>query len=146
MAQQSESARLSPDNLDRHPQRLNTLLGRRIAVIEDDSRILETLCMQLHDWGCEVIGGETAGQIIEQSPDQSPHVILADFHLNQGRNGMGEIIALCLHFNRNIPAGLITEDSSADIHDEIQSSGYPLLTKPIAGYRLRALLQTLASQ
>lgn len=146
MSHQSKLADVCPERRAKALPPFNALRERRVAIIAADPATLEGLCTLLSGWGCESIAGNSANRIIHGCLGRQPDLILADYHLEEGRNGMGEVIALCLHFNRNIPAGLISEDCSRETREAIESSGYPLLDKPIVEYRLRALVQTLVTQ
>ena len=121
---------------------VDLLSGQRVAVIDDDPLIREGLRRVLGQWGCEVIDGESADDIIAAA-DRPPAAILADYRLGEGRIGSIEIARLCAHFQRTIPAGLATGETSQVSLRDIAATGYPVIHKPVQAFRLRALLSSL---
>ena len=60
-----------------------------------------------------------------------------------GRDGVAVIDALRLHFDRSIPAILITGDTAPERIADAQASGLLLLHKPLSNARLRAAVGNL---
>jgi len=115
------------------------LLGRCIALVEDETLIREGMKQVLTGWGCHVVCGETAEDIIAASPGREISAILADFRLRENRTGPDEIAKLRRHYEREIPAALLSGETAP----ELLSHGYPVLRKPAPGFKLRALLTSL---
>jgi signal transduction histidine kinase len=124
---------------------LDHVAGRLLVVIDDDPQVREAMISLLSRWGCLVVAGEEAGEILDAlrpeggGADAVPAAILADWRLRDGRLGTDEARRLHEHFGRRIPTVLITGDTGAAVGD----SGFPVLYKPVHGYRLRAQLDAL---
>jgi DNA-binding response OmpR family regulator len=70
-------------------------------------------------------------------------LIIADYHLSDGRTGMEIIERLRSSFNDPIPAFLISGDTDPQRLSHASDNGYHLLHKPVAPMALRAVLNGL---
>jgi two-component system, sensor histidine kinase len=99
----------------------------------------------LESWGHRVVTASSAAEAVENlatCPDQ-PDLIISDFRLRDGENGIGVIELLRSEYNEAIPAMLITGDTAPDRLTEAQASGLLLLHKPVPNSRLRAAIVNL---
>lgn len=113
---------------------------RKLAVvIEDDPLVLEATESLLRSWGCRVVAAECCGDAIAKlrELDERPDLIVCDYRLPQGPNGVDSI--RMLRGASQIPAFLISADASSPA-DEEGGSGYRLLHKPVSPQKFRALL------
>ena len=94
----------------------------------------------LGGWGCIVVGGGNADEVLAQISDRMPAAILADWRLREGRLGTEEVQRIRAHFSRAIPAVLITGDTALDA---AQDADFPVIRKPVQGFRLRAEIDAL---
>ncbi|MCO5763731.1 MAG: hybrid sensor histidine kinase/response regulator [Chromatiaceae bacterium] len=118
-----------------------------VAFIEDDETILEAMAALFEQWGIELAAG---GDVAEAKADllelgRAPDVILSDYRLRGGRNGIEAINELRAVFGPQIPAALITGDTAPSTIQAISASGLPMLHKPVKPAKLRALLTHLLS-
>jgi CheY-like chemotaxis protein len=67
-------------------------------------------------------------------------VLLVDYHLDQGNNGIEAAIDLRWKLGREIPAILITADRSPEVRLAAREKGFVVLNKPLKPAALRALL------
>lgn len=128
---------------------LTTLAGAFVLVIDDepDNReALRSLCMQ---WGCHVVAassGEAARQELARHLRQ-PDLIITDYRLGQGEDGIAQLMSLRVAAEEAIPALILTADVSEDIRRRATLLGVALLHKPVSGPRLlgaaREALQTV---
>jgi CheY-like chemotaxis protein len=72
-----------------------------------------------------------------------PDLIISDFRLRDGEDGIAAIELLRSEYNEAIPAMLITGDTAPDRLREAQASGLLLLHKPVPNSRLRAAIVNL---
>jgi CheY-like chemotaxis protein len=72
-----------------------------------------------------------------------PDLIISDFRLRDGENGIAAVERLRSEYNEPIPAMLITGDTAPDRLGEAQASGLLLLHKPVPNSRLRAAIVNL---
>ncbi len=121
------------------------LEGEWIVVIDDEAPIREALTGVLERWGCRVAGGENAQEVLgvlRASGMPVPAAILADWRLREGRIGSEEAAELRRYFGVPVPVMLITGDTDPDT---TRNAGFPVIHKPIQGFRLRARLDSLLS-
>ena len=71
---------------------------------------------------------------------ESPDLIISDYRLSDGQNGIEAIEKLREAFNLSIPAFLISGDTAPERLREARASGYHLLHKPVRPRALRAML------
>lgn len=118
---------------------LNALAGRQVLVIEDEASVRDGLVQLLRDWRCEVDAAASAAEALPLLA-RAPEVIIADYRLREGRDGIGEIAELRAHFGAMLPAVLVTGDTAPEIFLAARENALPLLTKPVRAGRLRAAL------
>jgi signal transduction histidine kinase/CheY-like chemotaxis protein len=113
-----------------------------ILVIDDEEAIREAMQSLLAGWGHEVIvAGSSDEMLVKVSTNPvRPSLILCDYRLQEGENGIGVIRRLQAEYNEDIPAILITGDTAPDRLREAQESGLALLHKPIHNHQLRMVL------
>jgi signal transduction histidine kinase/CheY-like chemotaxis protein len=119
--------------------------GSLVAVIDDEDMILGATRGLLEQWQCEVVTAASSRRAIEQlagSP-RAPDVIVCDYRLGGGENGLAAIEALRSEFNEEIPALLITGDTGPERLREMEASGVSVLHKPVQEHALRDALGRL---
>jgi signal transduction histidine kinase/CheY-like chemotaxis protein len=116
------------------------LEGRAVLVIDDDASIREASRILLENWGCKVATIATVAEIPDalERLGGSVDAAIADYRLAAGETGVEAIRALRDAARHEVPAVLITGDSTGA--DTMQSDGLPVLSKPLAPARLRSLL------
>lgn len=114
----------------------------RILVIDNEPIIQQAMSALLAAWGCKPIAAESLEDALAQL-DTPPDAILADYRLLEGRTGIEAIHSLRKHFDRQIPAAVITGDTDPHRLAEARASGFPLLQKPTPSGHLREVLATL---
>ncbi|WP_173980570.1 PAS domain S-box protein [Magnetospirillum sp. UT-4] len=113
----------------------------RILVIDDERMVRDALSMLLVQWGCEVLAAADCDEAVALSRrGPPPDVILADFRLREGRNGVQAAKAVEAACGRPIPTIVLTGDTDPDRLHEIQRGGYPVAHKPVVPERLRAMV------
>ena len=126
----------------------DTLVGRRILVIDDDPLVREAMTLLLAAWGCRVrtlATLSTKTSIAKQIP-APPDAIVADYHLAGNQNGIEMIRRVERHFERPIAALVITGETSPERLSAVMQSGLPVLHKPVAPEKLRETLNRLIQQ
>lgn len=125
------------------PAASGRLDGAWIVVIDDEAPIREALTNVLQRWGCRVAGGENADEVLAvlgAAGMPMPAAILADWRLREGRKGDVEAGELRRCLGRPVPVLLITGDTDPDT---TRDAAFPVIHKPIQGFRLRARLDAL---
>ena len=112
-----------------------------ILVIEDDPTIRELLEMLLRDAGYRPLGA--ADGVVALASSERPDLIVADFNLPNGPNGVEVIAQLREKFHREIPAIVITGDISTQTLRAIASLGCRHLGKPVEALELLGVVTNL---
>jgi len=121
----------------------NPLPGRRLLVLDNEVSILQSMSALLGQWGCEVITATDESSALNNLLGQAPELILADYHLDHGVVGCEVVRHLREHFQRVIPAVIITADRTDQCRQSLQALDAPLLNKPVKPGKLRAVLSQL---
>ncbi|MBR3192930.1 PAS domain-containing hybrid sensor histidine kinase/response regulator, partial [Bosea sp. (in: a-proteobacteria)] len=116
------------------------LAGLKLLAIDNEPTILDGMRLLLGGWGCKV---ETAADLDEASAiiaaGGTPDVLIADYHLDHGENGIALISALRQQVG-GLPAILLTADRSPEVREEAAALDIHVLNKPLKPGALRALL------
>ena len=121
----------------------NPLPGRRLLVIDNEVSILESMRALLGQWGCEVVTATDQAGALLALQGRAPELILADYHLDHGVVGCAVVKHLREHFERKIPAVIITADRTDQCRRALRRLEAPLLNKPVKPGKLRAVLSQL---
>jgi CheY-like chemotaxis protein len=119
--------------------------GSTVLVLDDDHAILEATRGLLEQWGCYVIAAETTAAAIEQAMDSPtvPDALICDYRLRGAENGLDAVAMIRQEFNLDIPALLITGDTSPRRIVALNRTGLPILHKPLRESEFREALTTL---
>lgn len=136
---------IQPPNATPIPAIEKFLQDKSLMVIDDDEDILEAMRTLLLQWRCSeifcVTDKYTACKIIEDG--KTPDIIISDYRLKNNQNGIEAINAICKASTTNIPALLISGDTGASTMKKIKSSGFMLLSKPVAPAKLKIAIKSL---
>lgn len=124
--------------------RASDLTGRRVLLVENDPDVLEATRWLLIQWGANVIATRDLAAIREKlAAAPAPDVIVADYHLDGGEDGL-QAVALARSLMRSeIPSVVVTADQSAETTELVRAAGCELLRKPVKPAQLRAVLTHL---
>jgi Na+/proline symporter/CheY-like chemotaxis protein len=121
---------------------------RFVLCIDNEARVREAMATLLGGWGCRVAIAATAAEAMQRVAETRslPDLVLADLHLDDGPDGEGpdglEVIeALRRHWQRAVPAALITADRDPTLRVRARARQVELLHKPVKPAALRALLR-----
>ena len=119
---------------------LDASAAKLVVIIDDDPLVLDALGGLLRSWRFRVVTAASDGAALEQLAElqQSPHLIISDYHLSDGTTGIEAIERLRTAFQ--IPALLISGDAAPERLREAHARGYHLLHKPVDAKTLRAIL------
>jgi len=111
--------------------------GLRVLCIDNEPGILDAMSRLLGGWGLTVDVALGQGDAQAVFARNRPDIILADYHLQSGVDGLDVLRRLCAD---GTPGALVTADSSAALAKQAQELGFPVLRKPVRPAALRALL------
>lgn len=117
-----------------------------VLVVENDAGVRAAMMEVLEHWGASPLEAANLAQADQQVAELgvAPDVILADFLLDDGENGI-DIVAQLRRQYGAIPAILITANHSRDLAQRAQGAGMMVMTKPVALRRLKRVLQQVSS-
>ena len=126
------------------PRNFEDIAGLRVLVIEDDQLVREALVSLLVSWRVEVAVAEGLAMALALlKSGVAPDVIVADYRLRDGENGIEVIHQLRAVAGQPIPACLISGDTDATLMQAAAVASLTLLQKPVRPAKLRSLLRRL---
>jgi len=113
-----------------------------VVVIDDDPLVLEGMCGLFRSWGYHLLvaGNDDEALAGIADRDRPPALIVSDYHLSGGKTGIEVIEALRRTLSAEIPAFLVSGDTSPELLRQARASGYHLLHKPVDPMTLRAMV------
>ncbi|MEO6699213.1 MAG: PAS-domain containing protein [Paraperlucidibaca sp.] len=111
-----------------------------VLCIDNELDILAGMQALLSRWGCSVVVASTGIEAHAQLAAHNPNVILADYHLANGEDGLDLLLTL-------VPGrvgALVTADHSDETAQAVRAAGLVLLRKPVKPAALRAFLAASA--
>lgn len=129
------------------PAPLHRVIGAQVLVIENDVSALDAMRELLRTWQVKVMAADSLENAIPQigTLGQPPDVMVADYHLDEGRTGLDALSTLRALFSHPVPGIIITADRSDAVHNAVREAGFHLLNKPLKPARLRSLLAHLTA-
>jgi CheY-like chemotaxis protein/two-component sensor histidine kinase len=122
----------------------DNLTGAKALVIEDDDLVRRALVGLLTGWGIEVYqASHGIGALGLVRGGLRPDLILSDYQLERGDDGISVVAELRSALKHKVPACLISGDTDAAVMLTAQASGLTLLHKPVRPAKLRSLLRRL---
>ena len=122
-----------------------TLAGIHVLVIDDEEDILDGMHHLLVSLKCDAVVATTVEQAIAKLVELNlvPDMIVADYRLLYGQTGDQAIKLIREEFNTDIPAIIVTGDTSADRLKEATHSGFKLLHKPVNSHEMLMAMSEL---
>ena len=126
-----------------HAAPTTTLGAHTIVVIEDDEAVRRGLEDLLLGWGAHVHSFDSSASFMRwavSSHTVTPDLVVIDYWLEPGVNGVDTLAAVREQFGADIPAILVsaTTLSPQEIHSRVER--VHVLIKPVAPVKLRALI------
>jgi CheY-like chemotaxis protein len=120
------------------------LNGLVVLVLEDDVLAREGLVSLLESWGCIVGAADGQAQVLQLlDSGLQPTLIVSDYSLRDGENGIAVIARVWRHAGWAIPACLISGDTDPALMQAAKRAGHTLLHKPVRPAKLRNLMRRL---
>jgi DNA-binding response OmpR family regulator len=113
--------------------------------MDNDQRVREALTAMLLAEGCEVQAVADRDQLRSALATFSADVILADYHLDAGDNGIAALQWALGDEHNPPPCVIVSADDGQSVRDLARGAGYRSLPKPVNPARLTALIAALAS-
>ncbi len=118
------------------------LNGCVVALVEDDKDIRDEVVDLMEQWGCSVVAGEYAEDVMRKLDiaELRPDLLVCDYRLPHGMTAIQVIKRMRELWSSKLPTVVLTGDTASETLHEIHDSGAILLHKPIAPIRLRAMM------
>ena len=111
----------------------------RIALVEDNASVAKALAYCLERFGHALVAGGTAAETLAQLA-QPPEVLISDYRLAGGENGLDVAAAFRARYGAELPAVVVTGDTCSELAQAAHAAGVKVLHKPIDVEAVRALL------
>jgi signal transduction histidine kinase/CheY-like chemotaxis protein len=121
------------------------LSGATLLLVDDDAAALDAVRELSQRWGCEVIAAldvEAALGALDRAR-RMPDAIVADYRLGGGVTGLDAIARIRARLERELPAVVVTGETTPATLDAIRAAGLRRLAKPVPPHKLRAVLSEL---
>jgi signal transduction histidine kinase len=142
---------VAPSGADREPSEVAPAVlafaGVEVLLIENEASAAETMRLLLERWGCRLTRATNAAQAVAalQVLGHTPHLIIADLHLDNGELGFEAIDRARAQISSTTPAFLVASDLSPDVGAAASAAGLQVLLRPIKPAELRSLMAYLLS-
>jgi len=113
-------------------------LDLQVLCVDNEPSILEAMAALLEGWGCRVQCARDREQALACA---EPDLLLMDFHLDDGDNGIDLAAELLAHWGGDVPCVIISAENTNTVKNRAQQAGWQFLQKPLRPAALRALLQ-----
>lgn len=118
------------------------LSSLHILCVDDKSENLDAMFTLLHKWRVSVALAQDKEHALQHARRRKPDIMLIDYHLNKGINGIELIETFWQEFGGDIPAVLVTANQDESIILQCKQLGIGYMSKPIKPAKLRALLNS----
>ncbi len=129
------------------PIQRSEIKGAVVVFVDDEATILEGMEVLLNDWGCQpVIAATGVGALAALAEvGRPPDIIVSDYRLREGENGINVIAQIREHYSLDIPGVLVSGDTGPELLREAKEIGLRILHKPVRPAKLRALIEHLVN-
>jgi signal transduction histidine kinase/CheY-like chemotaxis protein len=119
--------------------------GAFVVLVDDEETILDAARMLLEGWGCLLVAATSGAAALTQlqQSDRAPDLLICDYRLRGDEDGIDVVEMLRGEFNTDVPALLLTGDTSPVEIQRIAASGLPVLHKPLHEDELSDMLGRL---
>ena len=122
--------------------------GLTVLVIDDDRDVRDGMFLLLEQRACHVMAAESADQALAAivAEERVPDIVVADYRLREARTGADAIRDVREEVNEEVPALIVTGDTSPARLKEASASGFRLLHKPVVPDELFDAIGELAGR
>lgn len=119
-----------------------------VMCIDNDPDVLEGMIELLSSWQCNVLAADSF-ELAEQefeAHQQEIEIMLVDYQLNNGQDGLTLIDTLRETGQRDIPAILITASTDAGLEDKAKAQDVGFMRKLVKPAALRAMMSAMLAK
>ncbi|QLE86516.1 response regulator [Shewanella sp. Scap07] len=120
-----------------------------VLVIDNDELILTAMTSQLSQWGCRVLAAKDEAAALQLlQGDAKPKLIIADYHLDDDKNGV-DLVALLLSKQPLLDLDhasciICSADPSEQVRQHTSQAGFAFVRKPLKAIALKRMIKKLA--
>jgi two-component system, sensor histidine kinase len=118
------------------------LQGATVWVVDNDASICAGMRILLEGWGCRVITALSEGDLAGQVDPFRAHadMLIADYHLDNGVNGVDVVARINGQRETPLPVLLITANYSNELKLQVRQLGHILMHKPVKPLKLKTAM------
>ncbi len=124
------------------PSRDLPFAGLRVLCLDNEPAMLSGLASLLESWGCLVATAKDRQELLQQQLT-GPDIVLADYQLDHGDNGVSVWLQLP---EPRPPLIVLTASREPSVREHVKQAGGEYLPKPVKPLALRGLLQKLRAR
>lgn len=116
-----------------------------VLLIDNDELMLTAMASQLTDWGCIVITGHDQQSCQQKlaNIDCLPNIIIADYHLGYGQNGV-DLVLMMMKIQKCLqPVIICSADPSEGVRQHTSDAEFLFLRKPVKSLALKRMMRQL---
>jgi len=117
----------------------------RIALVDDDIGVRESLIFVLEEDGHQVVAAATGTEILSKLDDRPPDIIISDYRLARGENGFDAITGVRAAYGGHLPALILTGDTCPELIRSMNENGIIVQHKPMKFHELNGLITKLTN-
>lgn len=123
-----------------------------IVVIDDERDALDATALLLRTLGYAVYAGRSAAGARKELAKAARlgevpvDLVITDYRLEAGKTGIDAIREIRAHLGREVPALILSGDTSPTRLKEVTASGHRLLHKPLDAVRLEEEIEALLAE
>lgn len=115
-----------------------------VLIIDDDRSVRLAMQELIEGWGCRCIATASCDEALARVEHAS--ILLCDYQLSERETGFDAIRRLRERFGADLPAVVMTGETSPAVAQRAEELRLPLLYKPVRPARLRTLLSRVADE
>ncbi|MCP4272394.1 MAG: response regulator [Gammaproteobacteria bacterium] len=131
--------------IDKNEKFYDKFTGLTILIIDNDELLLSALKQQILLWTEKVIAVKSRSEWLEtyQQTGHKPDVIIADYHLKEGENGVQFAENLFLDIQQVIPCVICSADPSEELREHVSLAQFSFIRKPVKALALRKMIKQM---
>ncbi|WP_404842463.1 MULTISPECIES: PAS-domain containing protein [unclassified Colwellia] len=116
-----------------------------VLLIDNDQLMLTAMASQLSDWGCCVLTAydQPSCQQTLANGEIIPNIIIADYHLEHGTNGVDLVRAMLRAQQWQLPVIICSADPSESVRQHTSDAEFLFLRKPVKSLALKRMMRQL---
>ncbi|WP_280325692.1 hybrid sensor histidine kinase/response regulator NahK/ErcS' [Pseudomonas sp. BN102] len=124
---------------------LERLQGARVWVLDNDAAICAGMRTLLEGWGCQVTTALSEEDLARQVDNfhAEADLLIADYHLDDGYNGVDAVATINARRSAPLPALMITANYSNELKQQMRELGHTLMHKPVRPMKLKTAMSHL---